>query len=263
MIFELLIVVLMRGLSAAPTEKIINGTDTTIEQYPFIFSLRSSSGSHSCGGSILTNYWMLCAAHCVNEYTTPILQSIQVGRTEITKAADSSVFDIDRVIIHPEYTPSNSYKNDIAVFKLKRPLEFSQSVQPVQLPSPCFEVPESNPEVSLLGWGVTDAGVVASILQKVNYYAVPNEECNQIHSNTIYPSHICAAYPGGGKGQCSGDSGGPLIHNGVQVGIVSWSIKPCTIAPYPGVLTKVSHFIDFIYEHTDLDSAAYRNAKCT
>lgn len=60
-----------------------------------------------------------------------------------------------------------------------------------------------------------------------------------------------------------GDSGGPLIHNGVQVGIVSWSIKPCTIAPYPGVLTKVSHFIDFIYEHTDLDSAAYRNAKCT
>ncbi|EAT39414.1 AAEL008782-PA [Aedes aegypti] len=263
MIIKLLsIVALVQELTAAPTEKIINGTDTTIEQYPFIFSLRSSSGSHSCGGSILTNYWMLCAAHCVNEYTTPILQSIQVGRTEITRPADSSVYDIDRVIIHPAYDPSNSYINDIAVFKLKRPLEFSDAVQPVQLPSPCFEVPESNPEVSLLGWGVTDAGVVATILQKVDYYAVPNEECDRIHSNTIHSSHICAAYPGGGKGQCSGDSGGPLIHNGVQVGIVSWSIKPCTIAPYPGVLTKVSHFIDFIQQNTDVELSAHYNKKC-
>lgn len=25
--------------------------------------------------------------------------------------------------------------------------------------------------------------------------------------------------------------------NGVQAGIVSWSMKPCTIAPYPGVFT--------------------------
>lgn len=196
--------VLIQALTAAPSDqRIINGTYTTIEDFPFAFSLRSSSGSHSCGGSILSKLWMLCAAHCVNEYTSPILQSVQVGRTDISKAVDSSVYEIDLVIIHPNYDPYNSYVNDIALIKLRRPLEFSETIYPVQLPLPCFEVPESNPEVTLIGWGVTDAGIIATTLQKVNYYAVPNEECDLIHSNTIHPSQICAAYPGGGKGQCS------------------------------------------------------------
>lgn len=62
---------------------------------------------------------------------------------------------------------------------------------------------------------------------------------------------LCAGVASGGKGQCSGDSGGPLIlEDGTQVGLVSWSMKPCTIAPYPGVYTKVSHFIDWIRNKT-------------
>lgn len=45
-----------------------------------------------------------------------------------------------------------------------------------------------------------------------------------------------------------GDSGGPLVLHGEQVGIVSWSIKPC--GQYPGVFTKVSHYRDWIYQIT-------------
>jgi hypothetical protein len=42
------------------------------------------------------------------------------------------------------------------------------------------------------------------------------------------------------------DSGGPLLVNGVQVGIVSWSIKPCAEPPYPGVFTAVASYINWI-----------------
>lgn len=38
--------------------------------------------------------------------------------------------------------------------------------------------------------------------------------------------------------------------NNQQVGIVSWSIKPCGVPPYPGVFTAVSHYIDWIEDHT-------------
>lgn len=47
-----------------------------------------------------------------------------------------------------------------------------------------------------------------------------------------------------------GDSGGPLTVDGVQVGIVSWSKKPCGSAPYPGVFTQVSFYRDWIRKYT-------------
>lgn len=64
---------------------------------------------------------------------------------------------------------------------------------------------------------------------------------------------LCAGVEEGGRGQCSGDSGSPLTIDGMQIGVVSWSVKPCAVAPYPGVYTKVSHYIDWIIEKTGLE----------
>uniref|UniRef100_A0A182NIV2 Peptidase S1 domain-containing protein n=1 Tax=Anopheles dirus TaxID=7168 RepID=A0A182NIV2_9DIPT len=241
-------------LDDVPDRRIVNGTDADIRDYPFMVSLRGSTGSHSCGASILSELWVMTAAHCVSA-TTPFLQTIQVGRTDISRDKDDSVYAIAEVISHPGYDSRNSHLNDIALLKLARPLEFGVSVYPVRLPQPLFEVEDDLDDlgVTLIGWGLTATGGSApTTLQRVDYYVVPNEECDSLHTSTIYPSHICAAIPGGGKGQCSGDSGGPLLHHGTQVGIVSWSVKPCAVAPYPGVLTKVSHHLEFIREHTEI-----------
>ncbi|XP_052859812.1 chymotrypsin-1-like [Anopheles cruzii] len=234
-----------------PDRRIVNGTDAIIEDYPFMISLRSSSGGHSCGGSILSDRWILTAGHCVGP-TTPDTQTVQVGRTNISRTVDDSVYSIELVVIHPEYEPRDSHMNDIALLKLTQRLRFSDRVQPVRLPRSFMEVASSSDlAVTLIGWGLNATyGYAPTTLQQVDYYIVPNAECDGFHSSTIYPSQICAAIPEGGKGQCSGDSGGPLLYHGVQVGIVSWSIKPCTIAPYPGVLTKVSHYIGFIRQYS-------------
>ncbi|XP_058054720.1 chymotrypsin-1-like [Anopheles bellator] len=248
----LLLVFALVEASPIDNRKIVNGTDASIEDYPFVVSIRGASGGHSCGGSILNDRWILTAAHCV-DWTTPLQQTVQVGRTTISSAVDDSVYAIEDVVIHPGYNPSDSYVDDIALVKLRKPLEFSERVQPVRVPGNRFyEVDplETNP-VTLIGWGRNASdGPVQTTLQQVDYFVVPNDQCNVIHSDHIYPTQICAAEPGGGKGQCSGDSGGPLLWSGMQVGIVSWSIKPCTIAPYPGVLTKVSYYLDFINQNT-------------
>lgn len=90
-------------------------------------------------------------------------------------------------------------------------------------------------------------GSIQNRLQEVDLFVVSNADCKRLHQFDIYDTNLCAGIEEGGKGQCSGDSGGPLtLVNGWQVGIVSWSMKPCTIAPYPGVYTKVSHYIDWI-----------------
>uniref|UniRef100_A0A182MTM1 Peptidase S1 domain-containing protein n=1 Tax=Anopheles culicifacies TaxID=139723 RepID=A0A182MTM1_9DIPT len=230
--------------------KIVNGTDAAIENFPFVVSLRGATGGHSCGGSILNKRWILTAAHCVS-YTTPLSQTVQVGRTNISRTEDDSIYAIEDVVIHPGYNPSDSYIDDIALLKLRKPLVYSDQVRPVRMPKRFFEIDtQQSNVVTLVGWGRNASdGPVQTTLQQIDYYAVPNDECNRIHGNHIYPGQICAAEPGGGKGQCSGDSGGPLMYNEFQVGIVSWSIKPCAVAPFPGVLTKVSYYVDFINQH--------------
>ncbi|XP_046982421.1 mite allergen Der f 3-like isoform X2 [Schistocerca americana] len=51
-----------------------------------------------------------------------------------------------------------------------------------------------------------------------------------------------------GWGTTSADSGGPLFHEGVLVGIVSWSYN-CGEPPYPDVFTRVSSYVDWINQY--------------
>ena len=44
--------------------KIIDGTETEINEYPWMVSLQLS-GDHFCGGSIISEDWILTAAHCL------------------------------------------------------------------------------------------------------------------------------------------------------------------------------------------------------
>lgn len=46
-------------------------------------------------------------------------------------------------------------------------------------------------------------GSVQTHLQQLHYEIVGWKECGAIHSDEIYQTHICAAFPGYGKAQCS------------------------------------------------------------
>lgn len=49
----------------------------------------------------------------------------------------------------------------------------------------------------------------------------------------------------GTVGSCNGDSGGPLLVDGIQVGIVSFGVNDCA-ASYPSVYTRVTDFYSWI-----------------
>ncbi|KAJ8956983.1 hypothetical protein NQ318_012147 [Aromia moschata] len=133
--------------------------------------------------------------------------------------------------------------------EMEEPFIFGETVNPAKLPE--HDAPTPVLQDSLLfGWGYDHVnGTVAEILQKVDISVYPVATCKHYFaSNFSEVSHICAG--GGGKGQCSGDSGSALTVDGVQYGIVSWSDKPC--ATTPGVMTRVASFRNWIADHAGI-----------
>lgn len=45
--------------------RIVNGENTKLGERPFQVSLQSSYNFHFCGGSIVNNYYVVTAAHCL------------------------------------------------------------------------------------------------------------------------------------------------------------------------------------------------------
>ncbi|XP_058822644.1 transmembrane protease serine 9-like isoform X2 [Topomyia yanbarensis] len=183
--------------------RIVNGTNASSGDFPFVVSLRKN-GSHFCGGTIVTNRWIMSAAHCF-PYNVPfskVESSVQVGRTKIARKLDESVHSIQGVITHPLYDQSNSMMNDICLVLLVSPLKFSGYVQPVPLPPVCSEA-DDNRRVTVVGWGITEnEGKPSKILQKLDLQVITNKECSSRHQAVIHDSQVCADSQGGGKSEC-------------------------------------------------------------
>jgi len=88
---------------------------------------------------------------------------------------------------------------------------------------------------------------------------ITNKQCRTTrYKNKIADVMLCAGLvKSGGKDACQGDSGGPLVVNEGRyklAGVVSFGYG-CAQANAPGVYARVSKFLDWIKENSDLTAA--------
>lgn len=131
--------------------RIVNGTDTSIEYYPFMVSIRFSSNYHACGGTIIAPNWILTAAHCIQSLDSA-LYSVQYGVSAIS-ITGPTIIDVVQIIYHPDFSTINQYFNDIALFRLATPITFNEKIYPVRLSNQGLVTP-SGVAARLLGWGL-------------------------------------------------------------------------------------------------------------
>lgn len=250
------------GLSG-PT--IVGGGPAQLGAWPWQVSLRitTQQGSFLCGATLVSDQWVLTAAHCIEDATGNTISpgNITVRAGSLQKDSGGVVAGVSRVIKHHAYESATT-DNDIALLRLSSPLPLSSTIRPIAPLSASQEqqLAATTTLATVTGWGTTGpGGSVSAVLMQAQVPLISSSDCaNQsaYSSSQLSSNMICAGYPQGGKDSCQGDSGGPLVvSNGqgghVLAGIVSWG-EGCAAPDYPGVYTRVANYQPWLQTQTQL-----------
>ncbi|KAL2744995.1 serine proteinase stubble-like [Vespula maculifrons] len=235
-------------------ERIVGGQNADPGEWPWISAL-FNAGRQFCGGSLIDNKHVLTAAHCVVNMNSWDVARLTVRLGDYNIKTNSEIRHVERrvkrVVRHRGFNSRTLY-NDVAILTLSEPVEFTEQIRPICLPSGSKLYVGMT--ATVIGWGsLRESGPQPAILQEVSIPVWSNSECKFKYGSAapggIVDSFLCAGRAA--MDSCSGDSGGPLMVNDgrwTQVGIVSWGIG-CGKGQYPGVYTRVTHFLPWIYKN--------------
>ncbi|KAF9411854.1 hypothetical protein HW555_009459 [Spodoptera exigua] len=239
---------------------VIGGQSANRSSYPHMALLGYGedviSAQWLCGGSLISDRFILTAAHCLSETVIGPVTLVALG---ILKRSDPmelwQIYKVRRVIKHPEYAPPSKY-NDIALLEVDRPVRYSKDVFPACLDFGGTE----HYSAEATGWGKLGKNQpLADNLQMVILEKFSDEKCLK-----NYPPHrllkkgydaktqLCYGDPNEPKDTCEGDSGGPLQVRSqfskcqhTIIGVTSYG-RACGYAGEAGMYTRVFHYVPWI-----------------
>lgn len=245
---------------SSSTPRIIDGTDASVNDWPFIVAMVSKGvnayeGQH-CGGSYIGGRYVLTAAHCVNNTDESDIEMV-VGINNLNnESSEGERFAVNKIYVHPDYN-DDTLENDIAIIELTRDASQFSSVRLAD------ENTRANTAdgtvLTVAGWGSTTPEygnhTQPAQLQQVDAPMVNQGTCAATFagvSSNVDSVNFCAGTAQEGFDSCRGDSGGPLVvkDTGIQLGIVSYGKSRCGEANSYGVYTNISQYTDWIEQHT-------------
>jgi len=226
-------------------QRIVGGTLANPNSWPWQILL-FGAGSQ-CGGSLIHPQYVLTAAHCI---TLPIQSSdyeVIVGLHDMNSINREQVIVAAKVWIHEQYDHT-THQNDVAVIRLSKPVQISDTVNVICLPG--ADVGKSvNQTVWASGWGTTAVDGDVSPILKQTWLHTMGDRCKVYGKESFNEEkQLCAGRYTDDSDTCQGDSGGPLMYesNGQWFlnGVVSYGAG-CA-SGYPGVYARVSYYLPWI-----------------
>ncbi|WP_321409636.1 serine protease [Tolumonas auensis] len=217
--------------------KVVGGTTVPVAPtWMAALWIDTGSGIDFCSGTLIDTQWIMTAAHCVEMGNAPVITA-QIGQADITEPANLAV--VDKIVISPNYDSDTMY-GDIALLHITTP----QYVPTVTLPYRNASSSELYVgfQMRVYGWGETSAGVTIDNASATPYLQTATLTFQGFDYE--FPDHIFAGDYG--KDTCFGDSGSPLLFEGIQYGITSFGFTYTCGTGVPGGYTDVSNYSNWI-----------------
>lgn len=246
------------GIGTDETAKITGGTNADISEFPWQIYLEADD--FICGGSIISNEWIITAAHCTKgEFNEPIPASqmtVTVGANNPRNSSQGKDYFVSEVIVNENFD-TRTLNNDIALLRLTESIDFPNAVPIKLISEKDVDAGATDPGVIALvtGYGLIeiDPEIYPASLQKVQMPIVTNEQASIVW-RFIPETSMMAGYRNLSRDACAGDSGGPLIvpvAGGYKLaGLVSWGSSDCNTY---GGYTRLSLFESWITEKTGIE----------
>ncbi|CAH2243249.1 jg4137, partial [Pararge aegeria aegeria] len=173
---------------------------------------------------------------------------VRVGSTFANSGG--ATHNVARHITHPQYNVGTFMNNDVGIVRLATAIVLGGYVRAGSIAGPNYHVAD-NTNVWSIGWGLMSwGGQLSEELRHVQLRITNQAECQRVYGfNSINANMICAGWHTDGRGSCTADSGGPLLHNSVAVGITSFGTG-CGEARWPGVYARVSRYASWIQSNS-------------
>ncbi|HUS26960.1 MAG TPA: serine protease [Kofleriaceae bacterium] len=187
--------------TASVDQSIIGGTTTQTADWKSVVALEDNPGDWFCTGTLITDQWVLTAAHCM-EGETPAKLHVRFDTNDANNGTNGHAVAVAEIHSNPAFN-FDAWDNDVALIKLAAPVT-DRTPTPINRDAIAF-----GSQVVDVGYGVSDNNDGGGgILRKVSKVTA---DCAGANDTGIVNDNLVCMDASDGRGSCFGDSGGPTF----------------------------------------------------